>query len=62
MRRRLAVLLVAMTISMPATAAEKADRILLNGKIETMNPAQPNAEALAIKDGRISFVGSSADA
>lgn len=35
---------------------------LINGKIYTGNPQQKWAEAVVIKDGRISFVGSSADA
>ncbi|PRY26936.1 putative amidohydrolase YtcJ [Aliiruegeria haliotis] len=42
--------------------AQSADRILLNGTIETMNQVQPAAEALVIKDGRILFVGDSEDA
>ncbi len=42
-------------------AAPSADRVLLNGVIETMNEGQPRAEAIAIKDGRIIFVGSSKD-
>lgn len=41
---------------------QTADRVLLNGIIETMNPAQPSAEAIAVKDGKILFVGNSADA
>lgn len=36
---------------------ETADRIILNGTIETMNPDQPKAEAIAIRDGKIIFVG-----
>ncbi len=43
-------------------AAKKADRVLINGAIETMNEAQPSAEAIAVKDGKILFVGSSKDA
>ncbi|MBG6158705.1 putative amidohydrolase YtcJ [Labrenzia sp. EL_159] len=42
--------------------AQTADRVLLNGDVETMNPAQPNAEALAIRQGKIIFVGDSDDA
>ena len=36
--------------------------INMNGQIETMNSAQPTAEAVAILEGRILFVGSSEDA
>ncbi len=37
--------------------AEKADLILTNGDIYTVNEAQPTAAAIAIKDGRIMAVG-----
>jgi predicted amidohydrolase YtcJ len=40
----------------------KADLLLLNANIITMNPRQPAAEAVAVKAGRITWVGSSADA
>lgn len=36
----------------------KADRLLINGQIVTLEDAQPAAEALAIKDGRIIAIGS----
>jgi predicted amidohydrolase YtcJ len=35
--------------------------MLLNGKIYTMNPKQPQAEAVAVKDSKITAVGSSSD-
>ena len=38
-----------------------ADTIYVGGNIVTMNDAQPNAEALAVKDGRILAVGARAD-
>lgn len=38
-----------------------ADRILKNGKIYTLNPAQPWAEAVAIKDGKYLYVGTSSE-
>ncbi len=34
-----------------------ADLILTNGKVYTVNPAQPWAEAVAVKDGKIIAVG-----
>ena len=40
----------------------KADLLLLNANIITMNPRQPAAEAVAVKAGRIAWVGSTADA
>ena len=39
-----------------------ADLILTNGHILTMNPAQPTAEAVAIRNGIVAAVGSNADA
>ncbi|GAB5450902.1 MAG: amidohydrolase [Halioglobus sp.] len=40
---------------------EAADDIYLGGDILTMNPAQPLAEALAVKDGKIIAVGKDAE-
>jgi predicted amidohydrolase YtcJ len=42
-------------------AAAPADRIIRGGPIVTVNPAQPAAEAVAIKDGRIVAVGNEPD-
>ena len=44
-----------------ATAVVKADTIYLNGKIYTVNEAQPWAEAVAIKDGKFVAVGKNTD-
>jgi predicted amidohydrolase YtcJ len=44
-----------------AVFAQPADLVLRNGKIVTMNSAQPTAQALAIRGDRIVSVGSSAD-
>ncbi len=41
--------------------ANTADAIYIGGPIVTINDAQPNAEALAVKDGKILAVGSKAD-
>ena len=38
-----------------------ADTILFNGKITTMDPDQPEASAVAVKDGKIHVVGSDSD-
>jgi predicted amidohydrolase YtcJ len=38
------------------------DKLLLNGKIYTVNEQQPWAEAVYIKNGKIEFVGSNAEA
>ncbi|MEJ8567003.1 amidohydrolase [Elongatibacter sediminis] len=41
--------------------AEPADTVLMHGEVYTVNDVQPWAEALAIEDGRIVFVGADAD-
>ena len=44
-----------------APAQTFADLVLLNGKIWTVNPAQPEVEAVACLNGRIAATGSTAD-
>ena len=54
--------LVALMLAFAEVAvAAPADRIIRGGPIVTVNPAQPAAEAVAIKGGRIVAVGSEAD-
>jgi predicted amidohydrolase YtcJ len=45
-----------------AARAQDADLILVNGNIYTGNERQPHAEAVAVKTGRIIFVGAGKDA
>src|SRR5438874_3548666 len=45
----------------PSATPAAPDLVLVNGKIWTVNKAQPEAEALAIWHGRILAVGPSAD-
>ena len=45
----------------PLTAREPADVVIVNGKVATLNPRQPNAEAIAIKGERIVAVGSGSE-
>ncbi|TDR37871.1 hypothetical protein DFR29_12345 [Tahibacter aquaticus] len=62
---RIAALFVAVltTAAMPpAGNSAPATTIYSGGKIVTMNPAQPSAEAVVVQDGRIVAVGSAADA
>lgn len=40
----------------------RADLVFTNGIVYTVNEAQPRAEAIAIKDGKIIFVGSNTEA
>ncbi len=51
----LAILLFAIACK---NTKEPADRILKNGNIYTVDEKNPNAEAIAIKNGKIIFVGS----
>jgi predicted amidohydrolase YtcJ len=44
-----------------SSSAETAELVINNAKVYTVNKNQPEAEALAIKDGKIVFVGSNAD-
>ena len=47
--------------SSKATASDAADTVYTNGKIYTVNDAQPWAEAVAIKDGKFLTVGSASE-
>ncbi len=51
-------LILALVVHAPA-AAQIADAVFLNGKIVTLDPIIPNAEAIAVRDGRILAVGTS---
>ena len=48
---------LAVAVSNPSFAAEPADTVAINGKIYTVNPKQPWAEAIAIKGDTIVYVG-----
>jgi predicted amidohydrolase YtcJ len=56
----LALALVCATARSPVSA--KADLVLLNARVITMNPHQPAAEAIAVGDGKIVWVGKTAEA
>ena len=61
---RLAIIVATALPLLDATtmfAQGKADLVLLNGKIWTVNKAQPEAEAMAVWHGRITAVGNSND-
>jgi predicted amidohydrolase YtcJ len=45
----------------PTTAAATADLVLLNGHVVTVDPARPEAQAVAIRGDRILAVGSDAE-
>ena len=44
-----------------ARSGDHADLILINGRVKTLDPGQPNATAVAIKDGRFLAVGAEGD-
>ena len=41
---------------------QKADKVFTHAKVYTVNEKQPWAEAVAIKDGKITYVGDNAGA
>ena len=45
----------------PAAAAGEPDLILVNGRVLTSDTAQPRADAFAVRNGRFTAVGSTAD-
>ena len=62
MRRRGFLLLAASLSALaPAGAAEKADRIFINGRVWTGDPAKPMVEAIAVREQTILAVGTTAD-
>ncbi len=54
-------LILALACGAGTACAQNATLVLLNGKIWTENPRQPEAEAIAIDHGRVAALGSSAD-
>ena len=63
MRITAMVLIIATFSILPAsTKPETADAVFKNGNIYTVNDRQPRAEAIAVKGGKIIFVGSNKDA
>lgn len=59
--RRLALGIVALCLLGCAQPKETADLLLIHGRVYTVDSAQPWAEAVAVRDGRIVAVGSSED-
>ena len=57
----LSAILLATTVLSVQVSAQSADTVYTNGKIYTVNEAQPWAEAVAIKDGKIIAVGTAED-
>jgi predicted amidohydrolase YtcJ len=62
---RITAVVIFISVSLNGTVLSQrnaADLLVINAHILTMNPAQPVAEALAVRAGRIVFVGSTTDA
>ena len=57
-----ALSLIAVSLGANPRAAEQADTVFINGNVYTVNERQPHAEAIAVKAGKIIFVGSNDDA
>jgi hypothetical protein len=60
-RRRTFAWLTAVALLAGCSGSAAPDTILMNAVVLTMNPAEPRAEAVAVREGRISAVGSSAE-
>ncbi len=58
MKKSLLTLLIAGLATQLALATDPADRVFKNGDIVTEDSGNPHAEAIAIDDGKIVFVGS----
>ena len=52
----------ALAVAQPAPARAPADLVVLNGRIYTADGARPVVDAIAVRDGRIVFVGDEAGA
>jgi predicted amidohydrolase YtcJ len=64
MKTHTITLLVALAFAYPALAADvpiKADLLLTNGNVWTVNKAQPQVEAVAVWQGRILAIGTTAE-
>jgi len=55
---RVTVLVTAAALAAPLTAQQPADLIVVNATIHTADATRPLAHALAVRDGKILFVGS----
>jgi predicted amidohydrolase YtcJ len=58
----LAFLVIVLSLVVVHPKVETADAVFKNGNVYTVNEGQPRAQAIAVKAGRIIFVGSNADA
>jgi hypothetical protein len=59
--KRLLANTILLALLSACTRTEPADLVIQGGKVYTLDPALPEAAAVAVKDGRIVFVGSQAE-
>ena len=57
----LTLILASLCLASVQSAAEQADAVFINGNIYTVNERAPRAQAVAVKNGKIIFVGSNRD-
>src|SRR5678815_5553593 len=60
--KSLGLLSVVAAASLSAQAPPKADLVLVNGRVYTVDDSHPRASAFAVRNGRIVFVGSDREA
>ena len=58
----LTLIIVSLCLGPGLSTADPADTLFINGNVYTVNDRQPKAEAIAVKAGKIIFVGSNRDA
>lgn len=61
-KRAMSFLLCLMVALFSKTSTSAPDTVIINGAVYSANPDAPSPEAIAIKDGTITFVGSNAEA
>lgn len=61
-KNQLLSLLASIMLLVGCTGKKSADLVLINGNIYTEDEKHPHAEAIAVKDGKIVFIGNSKDA
>lgn len=62
MKFKLHCIVLLLVLLAACETAEKADLVITNANVYTVNELQPKAEAVAVRDGKIVYVGSSGDA
>ena len=60
--KRLSTYFALLVLASGIARAQSADLVLINGRIYTVDNARPVVSALAVRDGRVLFIGSDAEA